>query len=359
MIDRKILWNHFKNFASVKRIWCYKYKVEHFSSKEWVFYHMIKDLDDLPPEHQDLLELSEMLWEANDTNTTRILELAVNLVQNNQLTIFNVLAMIDYICSKRIKQLNFYENLYSGVIAALNYQIKTKLRFESKYLQALLVLRRKINFYAPSEFENSTEQEILDIYPQGTLSHIIFWDKFDDLQTMITNTVDFNNQMMINKESLLDFSSRCGAINCFKFFVNSGCKITKKTFKNSFIGNCYEIIHICERSVEITDWCIRLAVNNHHNEVVEYLVEKYGMTFTWMSPLNSFNFKCFYEKLIGATNIDEIDATGHSALMAATTCEFASICNLLLDMNANIELPDYNGNTALFLAMMNNHPHIG
>lgn len=304
----------------------------------------------LPLDIENMVETSEKLWNIDESSMADGIEGLINDIQQSKLDFIQTIKLIDTICMSRPKKIKLYADICEAIFLKVKPQDKKlKMQFYSTHLRSALVKKNLIEGRIAPEFEKSPLDSIYEFYPKGTLEHALFWDEIPELYKFISDPY-FNINSQIGDKTLISKTAEFGSVNCFKFLYLNRSEIVPETIENSFIGNDYEIIHICERHSKITNECIENSVKSHHNETVSYLMQKYGLGYKWESALSAYNYRLFFDKLSNARSIDEIDYSGESAFIASTSVGHFGISQYLLSNSSDINFKDIHGFSPLLNA---------
>lgn len=313
--------------------------------------------DMLPESCTLLIKYCDMIWSINESNYKTILEAISNCIETDLLSIEQILQISDFIAETRPNDLRYVFKVCKKLLQKNNLQNGYSLFTRSQHLRALLVKENLITGFIPPQFIPKTQDEIFEIFQPQSFEHAILWDDLDHLQKLCLYP-EFDYNISLNGTTLIDMSTKYGSVNCFRYLLMNNARITNITLENSFIGNNYEIVHICERSLPITAICMINAVHNYHNETVQYLQTKYRLDYTWSNAFYSCNLPCFFNKLFLTNDINSVDSQGNNALMVSVKAGICPVVEFLLDNNAMIDKKNGQGNTPLMLAAQNNQTKV-
>lgn len=199
---------------------------------------------------------------------------------------------------------------------------------------------------------------------------------FKEIFNQILNN-DINTSISFNffTYQILDLACHFGAVNCFKYLLLNGCKITQQSLEQSFIGKNSEIIETCLHNFEPNTICMKNAVKAHVNEI--YLHEYYGLELPLYEVILTKNLRAYlymisthnesYFPDVVAFSIPELVthllSLGFDINSRTSECQFTPLmraclysrydmAKLLVENNASIDLVDIDGKTALMHAVL-------
>lgn len=284
----------------------------------------------------------EMIWDISSHEVLEIVKGIHQCIDQKLLSITNVLAAIDKSSIWNLHHMKKYMELCS--ILAEKYDINTLKFYQNQILQALLVKASYIRLPLPIKYKNSSIDEIYPVYPSNSLQKAILWDDLNDF-CRLSSQPGFDYNQKINFTSLIDLAATFGSIEIFKFLYMNHANITQTTLENAILGNDYEIIHICERHVNIlTEMCMNNAIKSHNYELVEYLNSNNGLEIPIHRAIENFNFKVFFNYFKTKNCIDR-------SLISAVQTNLTSIADFLIPYGANIEITDETMQTPLHIAV--------
>ncbi|EAY08774.1 hypothetical protein TVAG_188610 [Trichomonas vaginalis G3] len=304
----------------------------------------------IPQDFSNFIEKSDLLWDASDEEKDSIICQICSDIQQGNLKLSSIIELIDKICLYRPKKIRIYTDICQALLQNLTGNNKIqKLYFNSSRLRSALVYKKLIPNKYGIKFENNAIENIFEFYEKGSVQHALLWDDLDELQTIYSNPM-FDTNTNVDGSSLIAKSAKFGSVNCFKFlFMNSG-SIDKKALHHAFIGNNYEIIHICERQLKVDSKCLENSILSHHTETSYYLKQKYNVDYSWKTSLSTYNYRFFFEKLFQQKSVDERDFNGETALIASSSLKRFNVCEYLLKNKSNINTMDRSGFSALLNA---------
>ncbi|EAX99797.1 hypothetical protein TVAG_175660 [Trichomonas vaginalis G3] len=298
------------------------------------------DTEKLLDEFRELIDFTELFWTIDDENVEEILDKSIEVVKKGLISYYTISDMINSFSNrnlKRVKAVIQYITFLFAKVPEFSFPQGFKIYNNLIYLILHLKYGRKRGisksdniFVSFDEYQNKSIDEIIDIYYSDKIDKSIIFDDLEGLQKSSAEShVSFDDKM-------LNLSARNGSINCFKYLLLNGCNISQSTFESSFLGNSYEIIHMCEEKFQTNEQCIKNAVLGHHNETVRYLIDKYEIDYTWEQTMLTYNFDLFFDKIQRAESIDERDVRNDTCLMICVRYNLYTIAKFLLrDFGAN------------------------
>lgn len=128
-----------------------------------------------------------------------------------------------------------------------------------------------------------TTYEFFDFsYKINPLIKIINNDNLDLFQQKASEPdFDINISLSIDENQnclkIIDYAARIGAINCFKYlYINNATLDRYNSINYAIEGGNSEIIHLIEqKGIEINESCILKAIEFHHNDILDWLLERF------------------------------------------------------------------------------------
>lgn len=150
-----------------------------------------------------------------------------------------------------------------------------------------------------------TEEELQNIYDQGSIEQIIFNDDVEKLLELSTNPqFDYNQNIETaafhftdfpRKYSILSFACLYQSIECFKFLKMNGSNLTPSEFECAVAGGNLEIIHITQRETPDVGSVLSKAVIFHRNEIADWLLTLYPtLQASIDNAIEGFNTRAVY-----------------------------------------------------------------
>ncbi|EAY15082.1 hypothetical protein TVAG_019830 [Trichomonas vaginalis G3] len=300
--------------------------------------------DFVPEEHLPIYSLIEHLWIIDEIDINDILKEIESMKSLNLISDRALLQILDCISNERPKFLPIIFDLFHRYFQDKPPKITPDFLFVSDSFKSILIQRYDLQLPIPFIFFGKDEDEILSIYPKNTM-------KYATLHDDIGLLVDLIEKKPKDAEKLIDLCAQYGSIHCFKYLYMNGHTPTLTTMELSFIGNNFEIINILEQKFTVTQICMDNAVFSHNNELAEYMMSKYGMSYSWHSCLCGYNLSMFYQKLSEVCDANELDHKGISALYSAAQSCLIPLCAYLLDKGADVNCRNASGETPVFAAV--------
>lgn len=175
----------------------------------------------------------------------------------------------------------------------------------SAYAKIYQSMKSKFNYdFNPRVFHIKEENEI---FPSGSIEHLIVWDKYDDFVLKIENdSIDINRE--IDQRSLIDIACKFSSENCFTYLKLKGAIISQSTYTLAIEGGNKNIIMSLynDMSFEIKGYHLITALKYHHNDIFEWLLETKGY-FEYLVPTDCFYYGNVFGLLFLAMNGFSLD----------------------------------------------------
>ncbi|EAX92895.1 hypothetical protein TVAG_186650 [Trichomonas vaginalis G3] len=314
----------------------------------------INSLESLPADCQKLLWICESVWDINESNLFEIRQKIVYALENNILTERNVVKILNSVFSIRVRKMKLIADLLEQLLTQDKVLLKEKYFLYAKELKTILIRRKALEGDVPPEYEEKQEEDILQIYEKGTVEYCIVWDDYETLDKLYT-AEGFMFDDKRHHKSILSCAALRGSVNCFKYLVLKGEKITQEDYEYAFAGNNKEILEMCEKDFQVTPQCIDNAVKWHHNKMVQEIMQNHELEYSWNTSLQNYNLPCYFTKLFKINYVNFKDIHQDNALIVAARFGLVPIVKLLLDEeNAGIEEVNKYDQTALIAACENN-----
>lgn len=256
-------------------------------------------MEELPDNFKESIRLIDLIWNVSESEIDQVVQDLKENLTKSSLIINDIILMID-------KKLSFYSKNFMP-LKDLYFRILEDFKIED----ITKILPNKL-YFEPEELKS-----IEYPFEPSSLEDIIFRD---DLQSLIsaTDLQGFNFNQHLGRTLLIDFAASKGSVECFKFIFLNQAAVWESTLEKSFEGGNLEIINICEQKIQITPGCMDQAIMHHQDELVRYLVDKYQLSWTWISTMFNYNYKLFFEKLAMCEDIYETDIHGDNCMFAAS-----------------------------------------
>ena len=162
--------------------------------------------------------------------------------------------------------------------------------------------------------------------------------------------------------SLVEYAAFFGSIQIFKFLYLEGAKLTSNITFFAIAGGNYEIIHFLEENKFTFDEAdLKIAIQFHHDEIVEYIINNYDVEFSlehFQTSILSFNYHFFYdmyEKHKFKTRLNE-KINGSYLIVDSVNRGYSEVIELLSENDStpiDFNVKDNNEFTAIQMAIMN------
>lgn len=301
---------------------------------------------------------SELIWDIKKENIETIIDMLKAAFHKNLLTHRQILRMIDHISKNRLKNLELYVQLATDYIRTQKIRDGEQNLKGSKHLLAMLIKRGVVHGSLPEEFENMTEKEILEGYPQGSILNVLLNDNLQGLQ-QIVDKGNFNIDAPIEGYKLVNQAARHGAVRCFKYLFKETPCYDEEMFNDACFGGSREILEMLMEQSTVPPASIDFAVMNHQIPLVTWLQKEHKKEFNWIPCLAGYNFKCFFDRVYSNPNINVTDFNGCTPMMAAAAGGFSGLLILLRECEGNIDQIGKDGYTPLCFAAMNDQIECG
>lgn len=297
----------------------------------------------------------EKLWDIDETNYKDVFKEITKLVDSKLLNDMSVMDIVDCIASKRPKKLKILLDFcidFTKIhdISQTKYKCKNSMN-----LQALLIKRGIVSQKESSSLQDLSEEAILEIYDEETVTYLIFWDKIDMIKEIV-ETEDFDYDQIIDNVRLIDLAAKFGSVNCFKFLLEQNAIVTHRTLQHAFEGNNSEIIESLQKMFELNNECMINAVSYHSTAYIDKL-GKMGLNVTWPTVFQSYNFKFLYDKVFKG-DVNMRDCMNRTALMVACDLGLEEIVQLLVESKADLNAKDSENRTAIFDACIHDMSYL-
>lgn len=304
---------------------------------------------ELPESCCKLIKYCDMFWSVGTINKEDVLQGIQEAVDAKLLSIEYILQMYESISDCRPKLLREIADICSEIIKRFKPQNLNAIFTKFNLLREILIMRGHIAGFVPAQYISMPEDEIFEIYPKNSFERTLFKDDIDLLH-QLCSTPGFDFNFKLDNTTMIDMSAKYGSLKCFKYLLMNNARISFTTLEDSFIGNNYEILHICERSNQVTSLCMLNAIQYYHNETVNYLQTKYKLEYPWRATLMNYNFPAFFNKLLNTDDVNSLDNQGNNPLHITARTGLIAILEYLLSKGAEINMKDGRGNTALMCA---------
>ncbi|EAY05872.1 hypothetical protein TVAG_284550 [Trichomonas vaginalis G3] len=309
--------------------------------------------DSLPPEFHTIFDFCDLCFSIDQSNLPRIQEMIKEVIEKSILTIYQILSIVDCVLMCKIHDRNGTLRFVHKLLDLYEFDFSKVTEIQYPFLFLALIQFQKINaeseIVADLETGPLTEADLRSIDETGSLGNSI---KNDDLDKLIEYSADpkFSVEQRIFQNSLLELAALYGSLNCFKFLQVKGAKFTEKTVMNSIKSDNYEIFHIAEQNVKINKKMLDEAILQHNDPIINYIIDKYSINYSYSACAKSFNFKYLFNKLIQSGDINNFDSPdGNCLLCLCGTC-FDMFVKFLCEHGADANIFDSQGHTPIYYA---------
>lgn len=252
----------------------------------------------------------------------------------------------------------------------------TKFNLEFTFLYQSKISRFIVNL-PEFKYRNLSErreifQEIIQYgYRKDTAKYAVKYDEVDLLIKLSAERgFDYNRQVFVNpydlkkpdecghkKIPILALAAFYGSIKCFKFLLLNKAKVDNTVCEFATRGGNTDIIHLCEHEGGNFSHCVDLAVEYHHNSVVDWLLLsiKYA-SFSLMTASKANNIKAILF-MLQSSSIELMSKhyMGITALHYVCLKGYSNIVSLFLQCGADVNCKTdgnyyYRGKTPIHFA---------
>ena len=169
--------------------------------------------------------------------------------------------------------------------------------------------------YYPEENHETENEETIKVLTllqnddnEGFISYLSQNPSFDIYKDIeLTNDSYYYCISQFGYFTPIYFCCLFGSINCFEYLYLNKCEITEETLENAIACANEDIIHILEDKHKFNE-CLETAVEYHHNNIIEWLLLKYGDECQHVplpTCLQYFNYEAFLFFLHNGADINE------------------------------------------------------
>lgn len=157
-------------------------------------------------------------------------------------------------------------------------------------------------------------------YLTESIRKSIIEDDVDHFQFLVSSTntfinqaisqIDFNNENISNRITLIDFAALNGSLKIFKFLImNKSIVVNAETVVNAIKGGNYDILHIIESTdkglftsrFDVESY-IEGAISWNQNQILDYLIDNYNYDLYqehmkegyFIKAIEHYNYDIFY-----------------------------------------------------------------
>ncbi|EAX98352.1 hypothetical protein TVAG_158120 [Trichomonas vaginalis G3] len=204
----------------------------------------------LPESLQPYEDAATFIWSQLDEETEIKL---IELIDNKKVSLDFVLKTIYRASTKNPKHVNLLSDLYS----------KISIRYDSPIIWTPPLVPP----------ENRSKK----IYEDDQLFNLVAYDRLEEFKEFISKSPFDVNQTNIDL-SLIECACKYGSVDIFRYLLMNGGKIDDTLPKYAVEGGSSEIISLLrQKDCKFGD-CIRIAVINHHNDIVDWIITHYDFT---------------------------------------------------------------------------------
>ncbi|EAX99561.1 hypothetical protein TVAG_104420 [Trichomonas vaginalis G3] len=262
-----------------------------------------QDISDIKPAEAFVIpsQASKTIWDVNANNILQISSQIISLIKNNKISIQMVLHLIDVFSILRVKNIQYYAELYQKISTEFSYNKCPKNDELSKMLYCKGFIAGDFN---PC-FYQATEEEILNIYDTESPLYYIAWDKVDELKIKFPN-LDINKK--IDYEiTPLDCAIKYGSDLCFNYLKNMGAMYTEKSSKYAVMGVNINIFSQMIEDGQSFDKLINKALRYKNYKIAQYLKSNFGQHPNSIAKSMYFgNYDIAYYLLSNGANINDV-----------------------------------------------------
>ena len=281
-------------------------------------------------------------------------------IHQSQYCPFYYIRLFNHLAKVRPKYSNeIIKTLYQTILDLFPYEkenMKTRLKDNIDYRLLYIICY-------PEEENPKEDDETLKVFTllqnddeKGFISFLCQNPKFDINKDIELKLRSYYSCITGWKTSItpIDFCCMFGSIKCFKYLYLNKCEITDITLEYAIKGGCEEIINILEEKHKFNK-CLKAAVYYHHNNIIEWLLMKYGEDECDHVPLPIclyyYNYEAFLFFLHNGADINERDDDGETVLhMSSQIGNLSLVKYLIEEAHIDKEAKDENRETALHYA---------
>lgn len=285
-------------------------------------------LEDIPKDINDLATLIDNIFRINETNYVNITDQLKVMIENGYMSLENLLEILGHTCKLNIYRKGFKEMIYD-ILQKLNIDINNP----RNYIH---------NLYME---EQDPDELISIIYA-------------DDVDTFVNASDSFDIEDTNDGKRIIDVTARFGAVKIFKYLYQQKVLITPSTVKNAFIGNNFEIIHMCEHAAKITQECMDKCIKYHHIDTVIYLAENYDLKVQFKDCAKFHNLSIILNELVKTGDINYVDINGDNAILQLCRKGYDKVVQFFIEKGINVNHESKKGESAAYFATFYNQPSV-
>ena len=234
----------------------------------------------------------------------------------------------------------------------------TNQKFENSPFTEYLVKKQIIkpeNLLFPLK-SDLTALEMEQVYPNSAIEKIIQKGDFKKFSFSGTNMEFFMKKVSFGtaKIDMSSFVAYCGNLQLLEFMDQKGVNFTEETAQYAVRGGNLKVCQFCREKDLKFEGCLKLAVENHHNDIAKWLIQEFGpVTLDLSFCAEKFNTLAFlYFEKKGAS-LEANDDKGTPPFVAAGRFGNLMMLKYLVSKKVDMEARDKLGKTALIYAADN------
>lgn len=275
-----------------------------FFNVENLEFTSIVDIE-IPESLQTIAALGEMIWSVKSEEEAKSI---IEYVISNDITIGYVLRMIEYISLHRKRYIKYLLLVFEELFKNPKHKPET-MKVNADFGVLLSSHDIKMDYYGSTK----SPEKVLSIYEENTPFYFCAFDLIEELKNAATSAdfyVDLSTreyQFDDYSLSLLDIACKYGSIECFKYLIMNGAKISQFSAKMAVEGGNLEIIRILQREGIKFDKLYSWACEYHHNHICDWLLENYQSDLlTLCDSLLFYNIKSFLFLVANGFDVNKI-----------------------------------------------------
>lgn len=331
------------------------------------------------------IQLSKTLMNLKPEDEEKVFNEIIYLVKHEKYDVTAFYKLISIACERNLRSIKEYWSVFNQIYS--KYQIRPniyELNPTIGVIYAKVYNMKHSRYDLPQHLEkNQTLEEILNVYEPDSIMHCILHDDINLLINNIqanTNNFDFN--MKIFDKNIIEWTCFYGSLQCFKFLQSNGAKITDQCMNLSISGKNKDIIHECLNQNKIDNETMKECIKNHDFEFAMFINNQFGISIPIDLVVDYLDLELFLYILSNSTNFDHcliksvnlgipslIDDIiqlggdvnfraqyyyGYTSLFYAALYNRIEIAKKLIELGANLDVTDKDGNTALIIAGLSN-----
>ncbi|EAX92610.1 hypothetical protein TVAG_178870 [Trichomonas vaginalis G3] len=269
------------------------------SSPELVASEEYQDLSNNKPnetfEYPD--QATKAILGVNSSNILEISSQIIEFIKTNKISIQMTLYLIDSFSKIRLKNIEFFAELYQMISNKFSCNIKPN----NNSLANLLHYK---GFIFENFRPNQKQEKIINLFSKGSPLYYIAWDKIDELKNTYPN---FDTNKEIKGMTPLDCAIKYGSELCFNFLKNMGAKYTNNSSIYAIQNGNKNIFMQMIDDGQTFDNMIHTALEYHNIEIAEYLKSNFGQHLDSIADCMHFgNFDIASYLLTNGSDVNRI-----------------------------------------------------